>query len=258
MITLRISHAAMPGSSDARANLEARRFDYAMFLGLLYPSQLRQSTGQWGGQTISDIRASLATCCFTSRNRELTWEFHPCDSGFTIKNVSSGTFLVLEDLQGLHAETSVEVVTVDFPTYWEMEVMDNGSTEDGEKARMCMHGDDVAFPDQGRERDEHVLATARATAQAGHEVSTPLEHRNCPARWGDDLDNDHERDDNDENHNAGCYGQRPMLRKPSRTGRHERITTHHVSRFIYNMFPEELMARKKKTILIFVSWPVGY
>lgn len=48
-----------------------------------------------------------------------------------IKNVSSGSFLVLEDLQGLQ-ETSVEVVTGVFPTCWEMEVMDNGSAEDGE------------------------------------------------------------------------------------------------------------------------------
>ncbi len=49
-----------------------------------------------------------------------------------MKNVSSGSFLALEDLQGLSLETSVEVVTGDFPTCWEMEVMDNGSAEDGE------------------------------------------------------------------------------------------------------------------------------
>ena len=49
-----------------------------------------------------------------------------------IKNVSSGSFLVLEDLQGIHVEPSVEVVTGDFPTCWEMEVMDNGSAEDEE------------------------------------------------------------------------------------------------------------------------------
>lgn len=49
-----------------------------------------------------------------------------------MKNVSSGSFLSLEDLQGLSLETSVEVVTGDFPTCWEMEVMDNGRAEDGE------------------------------------------------------------------------------------------------------------------------------
>jgi hypothetical protein len=49
-----------------------------------------------------------------------------------MKNVSSGSFLALEDLQGLQQEVNLEVVTGDFPTCWEMEVMDNGSTEDGE------------------------------------------------------------------------------------------------------------------------------
>ena len=49
-----------------------------------------------------------------------------------MKNVSSGSFLALEDMQGLSLETSVEVVTGDFPTCWEIEVMDNGSAEDGE------------------------------------------------------------------------------------------------------------------------------
>ena len=32
----------------------------------------------------------------------------------------------------LSLETSVEVVTSDFPTCWGMEAMDNGSVEDGE------------------------------------------------------------------------------------------------------------------------------
>ena len=60
------------------------------------------------------------------------WEFQTCGAGVVIKNVSSGSFLVLEDLQGIHQETSVEVVTGDFPTCWEMEVMDNGQGEDEE------------------------------------------------------------------------------------------------------------------------------
>jgi hypothetical protein len=33
---------------------------------------------------------------------------------------------------GLHQETNAEVVTGDFPTCWEMEVMDNGNAEEGE------------------------------------------------------------------------------------------------------------------------------
>jgi len=60
------------------------------------------------------------------------WEFQSCGAGVVIKSVCSGSFLVLEDLQGLHQEASIEVVTGDFPTCWEMEVMDNGSAEDGE------------------------------------------------------------------------------------------------------------------------------
>lgn len=60
------------------------------------------------------------------------WEFLACGAGVVMKNVSTGSFLALEDMQGLSLETSVEVVTGDFPTCWEMEVMDNGSAEDGE------------------------------------------------------------------------------------------------------------------------------
>ena len=60
------------------------------------------------------------------------WDFQACGGGVVMKNVSSGSFLALEDMQGLSLETSVEVVTGDFPTCWEMEVMDNGGAEDGE------------------------------------------------------------------------------------------------------------------------------
>jgi hypothetical protein len=35
-------------------------------------------------------------------------------------------FLVVQNLKGLHLEGSAEVVTGDFPTCWELEVMDNG------------------------------------------------------------------------------------------------------------------------------------
>jgi len=60
------------------------------------------------------------------------WEFQACGGGVVMKNVSSGSFLTLEDMQGLSLETSVEVVTSDFPACWDMEAMDNGSVEDGE------------------------------------------------------------------------------------------------------------------------------
>jgi hypothetical protein len=64
--------------------------------------------------------------------RILQWEFHPCGAGFVIKNVSSGSFLTVEDLVGLHHDKSTEVITGDFPMCWEMEVMDNASAEDDE------------------------------------------------------------------------------------------------------------------------------
>jgi hypothetical protein len=60
------------------------------------------------------------------------WEFQACGAGVVMKNVGSGSFLAVEDLHGLSQETSVEVVTGDFPTCWEMEVMDNGCAEDDE------------------------------------------------------------------------------------------------------------------------------
>ena len=58
------------------------------------------------------------------------WEFQSCGAGFVIKSVSSGQFLSLEDLQGLHRDGSTEVVTGQFPMCWEMEIMDNGSADD--------------------------------------------------------------------------------------------------------------------------------
>ena len=163
----------------------------------------------------------------------------------------------------------MEVVTGDFPTCWEMEVMDNGSAEDDEgenedvyaryvkvvmfcrvrvltrslyqytaaalrdglglqgrlrrsagtfiRIRDCPPflrkrlGHDTAFTDKRREQHEHVLATARAAARAGREEPTHLEHRDRPARRGDELDNDHDRDDDDdENGNADHDGRRGM------------------------------------------------
>jgi hypothetical protein len=59
-------------------------------------------------------------------------EFQARGASVIMKNVSSGSFLALEDTQGLSLETSVEVITGDFPSCWEMEVMDNVSAEDGE------------------------------------------------------------------------------------------------------------------------------
>ncbi|KAH9956587.1 hypothetical protein BJV74DRAFT_790305 [Russula compacta] len=96
-----------------------------------------------GVYTVTDVRWGMALDLSSADNRSpiafgshgwenQQWEFRPCGAGIIIKNVSSGTFLTLEDLQGLHLEASVEVVTGDFPTCWEMEVMDNGSAEDGE------------------------------------------------------------------------------------------------------------------------------
>ena len=199
--------------------------------------------------------------------RTIQWEFRPCGAGFIIKNVSSGSFLAVEDLQGIHVESSVEVVTGDFPTCWEMEVLDNGSAEDDEgenedvyaryvkvflfchakdltrssyqytaaalrdglglqgRLRRCTgtfirirdcppflsERHDTAFPDKRREQHEHILATARAAARAGREESTHLEHRDRPARRGDEPDNDHDRDDDDdENGNADHDGRRMM------------------------------------------------
>jgi hypothetical protein len=68
-------------------------------------------------------------CFFFSHKK---WEYQTCGAGVVIKNVSSGSFIAVEDLQGVHLEANVEVVTGDFPTCWEMEVMDNGNAEGGE------------------------------------------------------------------------------------------------------------------------------
>jgi hypothetical protein len=108
------------------------------------PPPLEKPTRKFeqGVYTVSDVRWGMALDLPNGDNRSpiafgshgwenQQWEFRPCGSGFIVKNVGSGSFLVLEDLQRLK-ETSVEVVTGDFPTCWEMEVMDNGRAEDGE------------------------------------------------------------------------------------------------------------------------------
>lgn len=56
----------------------------------------------------------------------LQWEFRPCGKGFIISSIhSSGSFLMVQDLKGLHLEGSAQVVTGTFPTCWEVEVMDD-------------------------------------------------------------------------------------------------------------------------------------
>jgi hypothetical protein len=61
-----------------------------------------------------------ATCCHDLR---LQWDFRPCGKGYIINSVhSSGSFLMLQDLKGLHLEGSAQVVTGTFPTCWEVEV----------------------------------------------------------------------------------------------------------------------------------------
>jgi hypothetical protein len=70
-------------------------------------------------------------------------------------------------------------------------------------------GGNTAFPDEGREQHEHVLATARAAARAGCEEPTLFDHRDRPERRGDEFDNDHKRDyDEDDNRDASHYGRR--------------------------------------------------
>ena len=71
-------------------------------------------------------------------------------------------------------------------------------------------------------REEHVPATACATAQAGCGDPTHLDHRDRPALRGDEHDNDHDGDDDDDDNNgtAHCDGRRIMqdgLSEPSVT-----------------------------------------
>ena len=53
------------------------------------------------------------------------------------------------------------------------------------------------------------MEAARAAARAGREEPAPYDRRDGPARWSDEFDNDHERDDNDDEYrNADRYGRR--------------------------------------------------
>ncbi|KAI9439118.1 hypothetical protein H4582DRAFT_117902 [Lactarius indigo] len=96
-----------------------------------------------GLYTVTDVRWGMALDLSGADNRSVIafgshgwenqqWEFQSCGSGFVVKSVSSGLFLALEDLQGLHRDGSTEVVAGQFPMCWEMEVMDNGSADSEE------------------------------------------------------------------------------------------------------------------------------
>ncbi|KAI0287758.1 hypothetical protein BC826DRAFT_900182, partial [Russula brevipes] len=97
-----------------------------------------------GVYTMMDVRWGMALDLSGADNRtpiafgphgweNQQWEFHPCGAGFIIKNVGrDASFLAVEDLHGLQLDENVQVVTGDFPTCWEMEVMDNGSADDDE------------------------------------------------------------------------------------------------------------------------------
>jgi len=100
--------------------------------------------------------------------------------------------------------------------------------------------DHIAFPDKGREHDEHVLATARATARAGREEPTDLDDRNRPARRGDDFDYNYDFNDHDDkNRNEDGFGRRGMNEKKAvcdgnhdpRPTRHPYIMTRHYLTF---------------------------
>lgn len=94
-----------------------------------------------GIYTATDLRWGLSLDLSGGDNRSLIafgshgwenqqWEFQSCGAGFVIKSVSSGLFLSIEDLQGLHRDGSMEVVTGQFPMCWEMEIMDNGNADE--------------------------------------------------------------------------------------------------------------------------------
>ncbi len=102
-----------------------------------------------------------ARACFVFFSHK-KWEYQTCGAGVVIKNVSSGSFIAVEDLQGVHLETSVEVVTGDFPTCWEMEVMDNGNAEGGDAAAALRDGPGL----QGRLRRS--TGTFRACSHTAH------------------------------------------------------------------------------------------
>ncbi|KAI9449527.1 hypothetical protein F5148DRAFT_1247340 [Russula earlei] len=76
-----------------------------------------------------DARSPIAFTFHGQENQQ--WEFHSCGAGFIISSVWKNSFLAVRDLKGLQLGGRVPVVTDDFPTCWEVEVMDIGSGAEG-------------------------------------------------------------------------------------------------------------------------------
>jgi len=102
----------------------------------------------------ADDRTLIAFGLHGGANQQ--WEFLPCGPGFIINSVkSSDLFLTLQDLKRLYLEGSAQLVTGTFPTCWEVEVMDNGSSCESENEPE--HGRDVYVRIRLPQSDEKVL-----------------------------------------------------------------------------------------------------
>jgi len=94
-----------------------------------------------GRYTVTDISSGLALDLSGANNGTVhawelyggtrqQWEFRPCGDGFIIDSVhSSGSFITVRDLNGLHRGGSARVVAAAFPTCWDVEVLPVGPTD---------------------------------------------------------------------------------------------------------------------------------
>jgi len=94
-----------------------------------------------GRYTVTDICSGMTLDLYGDKDRRLNaweldggtrqqWDFRPCGEGFIINSVhSSGSFVTVRDLKGLHQGGSARVVPGSLPTCWDVEVLPVGPTD---------------------------------------------------------------------------------------------------------------------------------
>jgi len=96
---------------------------------------------EWGRYTVTDVSSGLALDLSAANDGTLhawslyrgtrqQWDFLPCGEGFILGGVhSSGLFVTVRDLKGLHWGGSAQALATAFPTCWDVEILAPGAVD---------------------------------------------------------------------------------------------------------------------------------
>jgi len=96
---------------------------------------------EWGRYTVTDVSSGLALDLSAANDGTLhawslyrgtrqQWDFLPCGEGFILGGVhSSGLFVTVRDLKGLHWGGSAQALAAAFPTCWDVEILAPGAVD---------------------------------------------------------------------------------------------------------------------------------